>query len=363
MKLFGLEQAILYVQREKNDFEFATTKETIRAHVTNVVILMENIVKESLRIYGFLLFDKAYVQKLKSTLDVNLDKKLMFGEALRGLRLLYRVKHDSHAWNTFQTLFERSNIYFDKNDSLEKQLAEVSSLRGSILHDEQEGIVNLDDYKNKGRKCINLSEEILIHLKSRRLFPTIVRFQALTESNGKREINFEDEIGGRFPVEITSALDIKELQARKWYVFKNAKVQKFIPVFSELITLVGSDESKVSIQNKLTEAPTMLALGLLEVNENQVIRWHNIYGTKTTIGRSEENDLIVGFPSISRRHSELLIDHDQVFIIDTSTHGTYLNGEKLNQNQRYRIKNGDIITLGIGAEKVNITFHKNNVSC
>jgi hypothetical protein len=161
LKLFGLEQAILYVQKEKNDFVFASTKEDISSHVTNVVILMENIVKESLRIYGFLFFDKAYVQKLKETLDVNVESKLMFGEALRGLSRLNRLNFSSQYKEMFQFMFERNNIYFYKDDTLQKQLSEISSLRGSILHDEQEGVLNLEEYKYYGKKCIHLSEQVL----------------------------------------------------------------------------------------------------------------------------------------------------------------------------------------------------------
>jgi hypothetical protein len=358
LKLFGLEQAIQYVQREKNDFEFALTKEDIRSHVTNVVILIENLVKESLLIYGFLFFDKAYVQKLKGNLDVNVESKLMFGEALRGLSRLYRLNYDSRLKEMFQSMFERNNIYFYRDDTLKNQLLEISSLRGSILHDEQEGVLSLEKYKVNGRICITLSEQVLNQIKSRKLFPDIVKYQSLTETNGKKVINFEDEIGGRLPIIFTNTLDLQELQNRKWYVFKNAKVQKLIPVFSELLALVNEDITDVTNNNKLTEAPTMLALGLLEIKERQVTRWHNIYDGKTSIGRSEENNLIIRFPSISRKHCELIYEQNQVYLIDTtSSHGTYLNGKKLDVNQWYKLTDGDTITLGIGAEMVTLNFH------
>lgn len=359
MNLFGLEQAILYVQKEKNDFTFAATKEDIRSHVSNVVILIENLVKESLRIYGFLFFDKAYVKKLKETLDIDVESKLMFGEALRGLSRLNRLNFDAQYKGIFQSMFERNNIYFYKDDTLQKQLSEISSIRGSILHDEQESVLNLEEYKNCGRKCIHLSEQVLNQIKNRKLFPNIVKYQSLTEVRGRREMNFEDEIGGRLPIIITNELDLLELQTRKWYVFKNAKTQKIIPVFTELMALMNEDITDVLSENKLAEAPTMLALGLLEINEKQVTRWHNIYDRKTTIGRSEENSLVIRFPSISRKHCELLYEQSQVYLIDkTSTHGTYVNGERIVGNQPYKLSDGDTIVLGIGAELVTLTLHR-----
>lgn len=94
MSLFGINRSILYVEKEKHDLELATTKEAIRSHVTNVSILMENLHKESIRIYGFLYFENHYVLKLREAVDANLEGKLMLEEAIKTLNLPYRVMFD-----------------------------------------------------------------------------------------------------------------------------------------------------------------------------------------------------------------------------------------------------------------------------
>lgn len=76
-----------------------------------------------------------------------------------------------------------------------------------------------------------------------------------------------------------------------------------------------------------------------------------IYGTKvypiekliTKIGRSFENDLILQYPQISRRHAEIRIKDGNFVIVDMdSTGGTFVNGIKVWQQTLHK---GDVITL------------------
>jgi pSer/pThr/pTyr-binding forkhead associated (FHA) protein len=63
----------------------------------------------------------------------------------------------------------------------------------------------------------------------------------------------------------------------------------------------------------------------------------------TRIGRSYENDLILQYPQISRRHAEIRYDAGQFEIVDiNSTGGTFLNGVKIWQQV---LNKGDVITL------------------
>ncbi len=64
------------------------------------------------------------------------------------------------------------------------------------------------------------------------------------------------------------------------------------------------------------------------------------------IGRSRDCSLILQAPSISRRHSQLRIFGDAVYLKDMgSRNGTYINGVKLNDEKELR--DGDIIRMGM----------------
>ena len=57
--------------------------------------------------------------------------------------------------------------------------------------------------------------------------------------------------------------------------------------------------------------------------------------------------LIEGDPSISRAHAKLCVQLDgTVFITDLSKYGTSVNNRKLNKEQRYQLKEGDLIKFG-----------------
>lgn len=57
--------------------------------------------------------------------------------------------------------------------------------------------------------------------------------------------------------------------------------------------------------------------------------------------------MIDGDPSISRVHAKLFIQPDgTVFLTDLSKYGTSVNNKKLNKDQRYQLKEGDLIKFG-----------------
>ena len=56
---------------------------------------------------------------------------------------------------------------------------------------------------------------------------------------------------------------------------------------------------------------------------------------------------IDGDPSISRVHAKLLVQLDgTVFLTDLSKYGTSVNNKKLSKDQRYQLKEGDLIKFG-----------------
>ncbi|PPA80907.1 hypothetical protein C4A76_24810 [Brevibacillus laterosporus] len=357
MSLFGIDQAIIYVQKEKYNFGFAASKEEIRGHVTNVAILIENIIKESIRIYGYLFFGQTYVHMLKNTIDVNIDSKLMFGEALKGLSRLYRLTFDQSRNLEFQSLFSRNQVYFKKHDPLYYKLKEISQLRGAIIHDEQSDITSLSGYKEKGRRCIHLCEQALNQIKIKQLFPSVLVYHSTVDFEEKKIVYFVDDIGASIPFDISQNIEMNDIKTKKWYMFKNAKIQKLIPVFSDLLPWGNEDLRHQFSTLRVIETPTMIALGLLEITENKRSRWYNVYNEVTFIGRSEENDLILKFPSISRKHCKITHEKDRTYVTDlNSTYGTYVNGKKIAPLTDYSIKDGDCLSVGLGAEQVILKY-------
>ena len=64
----------------------------------------------------------------------------------------------------------------------------------------------------------------------------------------------------------------------------------------------------------------------------------------TSIGRHEDNDIVLPDPSVSGHHAKIRHEDDGYFIYDfASTNGTRVNGHK---TYRKRIKEGDIIQIG-----------------
>ncbi|MDE2481083.1 MAG: FHA domain-containing protein [bacterium] len=65
---------------------------------------------------------------------------------------------------------------------------------------------------------------------------------------------------------------------------------------------------------------------------------------RATIGRSEECDIFLVDPSVSRTHAEIRIERDAVLLDDLgSTNGTFVNGERVTTR---RMSSGDEITFG-----------------
>ena len=63
-----------------------------------------------------------------------------------------------------------------------------------------------------------------------------------------------------------------------------------------------------------------------------------------TIGRGPESDVPVHDEDVSRNHAYVLRTHQGFLLVDSSLHGTYVNGERI-QAQRL-LENGDLVQIG-----------------
>lgn len=92
MSIYGIRKSIQAVEKELNELDYSRNKEEIRQNGSNVFILTENIVKELVYIYGYLLYGDDYNKELSRYKNFN---KLMFGNALYILKELSNIaKHN-----------------------------------------------------------------------------------------------------------------------------------------------------------------------------------------------------------------------------------------------------------------------------
>ncbi|KAM9886893.1 hypothetical protein OXX79_013942 [Metschnikowia pulcherrima] len=86
-----------------------------------------------------------------------------------------------------------------------------------------------------------------------------------------------------------------------------------------------------------------------------------VQGQKKTwvFGRNSECDCVLATCSrLSNRHFKLWLslNDDTLWIQDTSTNGTYLNGSRLVKGSNYIVSQGDEISVGVGVPKDVIRF-------
>ena len=94
-----------------------------------------------------------------------------------------------------------------------------------------------------------------------------------------------------------------------------------------------------------------ITLSYLESPEKSFIGKQKIFSSSPiSIGRADNNDMIVPDPAVSRNHATLRItsDYSRVFITDMSTHGTEVSGKIVPKGlgSGFTLENGDTIKIG-----------------
>lgn len=70
-----------------------------------------------------------------------------------------------------------------------------------------------------------------------------------------------------------------------------------------------------------------------------------------TLGRSEDCDIVLPYPTVSRLHARIALEHDRYMLYDGgSSNGTYLNGERIEQGSQ--LSTNDEIWLGTGDVRI-----------
>lgn len=72
---------------------------------------------------------------------------------------------------------------------------------------------------------------------------------------------------------------------------------------------------------------------------------------RVTVGRGEDNDIVIPHPSVSRVHAFIAEDTPQAYTIldGGSSYGTSLNGEDIRPNKPYDLHSGDTLVFGRSA--------------
>jgi len=114
------------------------------------------------------------------------------------------------------------------------------------------------------------------------------------------------------------------------------------------IQAVGFSESR---KGRIMEEDWRIILSVLESPQKEIVGKHKVFTTSPiTIGRADNNDMVVPDPTVSRNHSILRItnDYTRVFITDMSTHGTIVSGKTVpkGRGSGFTLENGDTVKMG-----------------
>lgn len=350
MSIYGIRRAIQTVEKELNELDYSRNKEEIRKHGSNVFILTENIVKELVYIYGYLIYGDDYKKQLYKFKNFN---KIMFGNALYilkelGNRVKYNNKDILHDLN-------RDYLVFDINDNTFEKLINCSRIRGGIIHEHGLEVDDLEEYKRQVREGIKLSFDALKELKEKNIFPDIVEFDSIVSDREGEIIYFKDEINSKVPFKVINE-ELQYIKNTQWYIFRNTNVKNPIAV-----------RNKIDILNDDTIEPKIICgiinsnihkekFGYLEIVGRDKIE---INKPKIFVGRLVTNDIQLTNRSVSRRHCLIETIDKYAYVVDLdSKFGTYLNDIKLIPRERVLIYENDEISIGKGIEMVKIRYMK-----
>ena len=350
MSIYGIRRAIQVVEKELNELDYSRNKEDIRKHGSNVFILTENIVKELVYIYGYLLYGDNYKRELSKFKNFN---RMMFGNALHILKELGNIAK----YNNEEILhnLNRDYLVFDINDFTFEKLINCSRIRGKILHEHGLDIDDLQEYKNQVREGIRLSFDALNELKDKNIFPDIVEFDSIVSDREEEIIYFKDEINSKIPFKVINE-ELQYIKNTQWYIFRNTNIQSPIPAKNKIDILNDDTIEPKVICGVINNSIYSSNFGYLNVIDQEK---REINKAKIFIGRLVTNDIQFSNRSVSRRHCLIETIDKYTYIVDLdSKFGTYLNNIKLIPRERVLLSDNDEISIGKGIEMIKIKYMK-----
>jgi hypothetical protein len=206
----------------------------------------------------------------------------------------------------------------------------------------------------KARKGVSV--RVLGDAKHGGKFPAGIEFRAvpryklhakLTIVDGKRAVlgsmNMRTESFDRRR-EVCVVVEDSEALKRLKAVFESDWEQKPAPS-SSAATVLASGPLAV-------HAPEVPAEGYFLVSRTDALRRHPLREGETSIGRSEENDVVVADALASRFHARISHSGDACTITDLGSHnGTFVNGDRIEKTTA--LKSGDVVGIA-GSEEFRL---------
>ena len=96
---------------------------------------------------------------------------------------------------------------------------------------------------------------------------------------------------------------------------------------------------------------------LIFTDKNHAGRTYELILEKTTVGRGDQNTLVISDASLSAMHCEILVNGAEVIVRDLgSRNGTFVNGAKLT-NQQSQMKSGQTVRFGAVEARLELDGH------
>ena len=142
--------------------------------------------------------------------------------------------------------------------------------------------------------------------------------------------------------EVSITVDDPDVLKRLNAVFNSDWEQK-APALSGDVTVVLRYDMQDSQPSAIVEE------GLFLISRTDALVRYSLRQGTTSIGRAEENDIVISEALVSRQHATITLDQSGCTITDLgSGNGTYVNGERIQGSAVLKL--GDIVDLGGGEE-------------
>src|SRR5438094_5775763 len=97
---------------------------------------------------------------------------------------------------------------------------------------------------------------------------------------------------------------------------------------------------------------------LIFIDKNFADRTYDLLLEKTTVGRGDQNTLVIRDSSLSSTHCEILMYGSEVIVRDLdSSNGTFVDGARLNKQSQ--VKSGQTVRFGTVEARLDLGPSKN----